>query len=101
MFGHKQVGELVAHWKDYVFKKFKKDICGAEKEWRLVKEYIISNNLVNPKAKALEFRKPIICKADLFPSMHYILRLSLALCPSSSDGERLFHLLNRINRQDQ
>ena len=24
LFGHKQVGELVAYWKDYVFKKFKK-----------------------------------------------------------------------------
>ena len=52
-------------------------------------------------AKVLEFWKPIICKADLFPSMHYLLRLSLALCPGSNDAERLFHLLNRINRQDR
>ena len=56
---------------------------------------------MNTQEKVIEFWKPVIRRRDLFPSMHYILRLTLALCPGSNDVERLFHLLNRINRQDR
>ena len=49
---------------------------------------------------ALDFWRPIIKARQKFPRFHIILRCALALSPTSADVERLFSLLNRINRVD-
>ena len=53
------------------------------------------------KICALDFWRPIIKARQKFPRFDIILRCALALSPTSADVERLFSLLNRINRADR
>ena len=102
MYGHRDILALVNHFKAYLYAKVNVDVTGAEIEWQLVKAFILKNDLLaNCKVSILEFWKPIVCNKAEFPLMHLLLRLVLAMSPGSCVVERLFHLLNRVNRLDK
>ena len=67
-------------------------------EWQDIKRHLVESKVLRD---IISFWKPVIRQCTRWPRMHVILRLALALAPGSCDVERLFSLLNRINRHDR
>ena len=81
------------------------DACeGVEAEWHEVQKFVLTRGLLKMDMKkncVLDFWRPIIKARQKFPRFHIILNCALALGPTSVDVERLFSLLNCINRADR
>jgi hypothetical protein len=94
---------LVKEWEEYLQKVlgWTDPLDRIQAEFYESKKHLLKEGLYQPKAAPLEFWRPIILRQDLFPKMHVILRMALALNVSSSSCERFFSLLNRLNRQDR
>ena len=78
-------------------------LFGVLEEWQDIKRHLVEHKALGQAGvkDIVSFWKPIIRQRTRWPRMHVILRLALALAPGSCDVERLFSLLNRINRHDR
>jgi len=97
------ISELVKLWGVYS-EELGHSVSGAQSEWphaRVQVGKVVDALRRNKNPHAFAFWRPIMTDRFQFLGLHFLLRCALAQCPSSVECERLFPLLNRINRFDR
>ena len=69
-----------------------------------IKTWVVNNGHLSAALVARDSMvlwTPVIAQRESWPKMHILLRCALSLTASSVHCERLFSLINRLNRHDE